>query len=87
MFRAANGCFYCHSQQVRADYAASDIGIANGLSVAAHRAITFCATTGAASARPRMGPDLSNIGKRAPAEEENDPPAGRKFGGASASRR
>jgi cbb3-type cytochrome oxidase cytochrome c subunit len=70
---AANGCIYCHSQQVRADYAASDIDRKWGARRSAPRDYIF--------ARPvllgkmRMGPDLSNIGKRAPAEEENASPA------------
>src|SRR5216684_7646718 len=67
----ANGCVYCHSQQVRADYAASDIDRKWGERRSAPRDYIF--------ARPvllgkmRMGPDLSNIGKRAPAEEEKAP--------------
>ena len=70
---AANGCIYCHSQQVRADYAASDIDRKWGARRSAPRDYVF--------ARPvllgkmRMGPDLSNIGKRAPSEEENASPA------------
>src|SRR5437660_7512222 len=69
---AANGCIYCHSQQVRADYAASDIDRKWGERRSAPRDYIF--------ARPvllgkmRMGPDLSNIGKRAPVEEENPSP-------------
>ena len=70
---AANGCIYCHSQQVRADYAASDIDRKWGERRSAPRDYIF--------ARPvllgkmRMGPDLSNIGKRAPAEEKNPSPS------------
>src|SRR2546428_13867699 len=70
---AANGCIYCHSQQVRADYAASDIDRKWGARRSAPRDYIF--------ARPvllgkmRMGPDLSNIGKAAPAEGENAAPA------------
>jgi len=70
---AANGCVYCHSQQVRADYAASDIDRKWGERRSAPRDYIF--------ARPvllgkmRMGPDLSNIGKRAPAEEKNPSPS------------
>src|SRR5438876_1382865 len=68
----ANGCIYCHSQQVRADYAASDIDRKWGERRSAPRDYIF--------ARPvllgkmRMGPDLSNIGKRAPVEEEKPLP-------------
>lgn len=70
----ANGCFYCHSQQIRADYAGSDIDRKWGERRSAPRDYLF--------ARPpelgkmRMGPDLSNIGKRAPVEDQNGPPAG-----------
>jgi len=70
---AANGCVYCHSQQVRADYAASDCERKWVERRSAPRDYIF--------ARPvllgkmRMGPDLSNIGKRAPAEEENPSPS------------
>src|SRR5256714_3671550 len=70
---AANGCIYCHSQQVRADYAASDIDRKWGERRSAPRDYIF--------ARPvllgkmRMGPDLSNIGKRAPSTDENASPA------------
>ena len=69
----ANGCIYCHSQQVRADYAASDIDRKWGERRSAPRDYIF--------ARPvllgkmRMGPDLSNIGKRAPVEGENPSPS------------
>src|SRR5438067_2140655 len=71
---AANGCIYCHSQQVRADYAADDIERKWGDRRSAPRDYIF--------ERPiflgkmRMGQDLSNIGARAPAEQENVPPAG-----------
>jgi len=69
----ANGCFYCHSQQVRPYYAGSDIDRKWGERRSAPRDYVF--------ARPvdlgkmRMGPDLANVGKRAPAEDENAPPA------------
>jgi cbb3-type cytochrome oxidase cytochrome c subunit len=71
---AANGCIYCHSQQVRADYAADDIERKWGERRSAPRDYIF--------ERPiflgkmRMGQDLSNVGARAPAEQENAPPAG-----------
>jgi len=71
---AANGCIYCHSQQVRADYTADDIERKWGDRRSAPRDYIF--------ERPiflgkmRMGQDLSNIGARAPAEQENAPPAG-----------
>ncbi len=68
-----NGCFYCHSQQVRADYAASDIDRKWGERRSAPRDYIF--DRPALLGKERLGPDLSNIGKRAPAEEENAPAA------------
>ena len=66
---AANGCVYCHSQQVRADYAASDIDRKWGERRSAPRDYIFDRPV--QLGKERMGPDLSNVGKRAPAEEEN----------------
>ncbi len=37
---AANGCVYCHSQQVRPEYGGSDLS-ANGACAEAHHVITF----------------------------------------------
>src|SRR5207253_5661110 len=68
----ANGCFYCHSEQVRADYAASDIDRKWGDSRSAPRDYIF--ERPVELGKMRMGPDLSNIGHRAPAEEQNAPP-------------
>jgi len=65
----ANGCFYCHSEQVRADYAASDIDRKWGDRRSAPRDYIF--DRPALLGKMRLGPDLANIGKRAPAEEEN----------------
>src|SRR6184192_3963878 len=65
---AANGCVYCHSQQVRADYAASDIDRKWGTRRSAPRDYIF--ERPALLGKMRVGPDLSNIGKRAPAEEQ-----------------
>jgi cytochrome c oxidase cbb3-type subunit 2 len=70
----ANGCFYCHSQQVRADYVSSDIDRKWGERRSAPRDYIFARPV--LLGKTRMGPDLSNVGKRAPAEEENTPPAG-----------
>ena len=77
----ANGCFYCHSEQVRADYAASDIDRARdaapsppskwGDRRSAPRDYIF--DRPALLGKMRMGPDLANIGKAAPAEEEAAP--------------
>lgn len=70
---AANGCVYCHSQQVRADYAASDIERKWGDRRSAPRDYLF--ERPVMLGKSRMGPDLSNIGARAPAEEPEAPPA------------
>lgn len=70
---AANGCVYCHSQQVRAEYAASDIDRKWGVRRSAPRDYLF--ERPVVLGKLRLGPDLSNIGKRAPVEEENSPPA------------
>jgi cbb3-type cytochrome oxidase cytochrome c subunit len=71
---AANGCIYCHSQQVRADYAADDIERKWGGRRSAPRDYIF--ERPVFLGKMRMGQDLSNIGARAPAEQENAPPAG-----------
>ena len=70
---AANGCVYCHSQQVRADYAASDIDRKWGQRRSAPRDYLF--ERPVMLGKMRLGPDLSNIGKSAPVEEENAPAA------------
>ncbi len=57
----ANGCFYCHSQQVRAERKW-------GKRRSAPRDYIF--ERPVEIGRMRLGPDLSNIGARAPAEEE-----------------
>src|SRR5205823_1087745 len=69
----ANGCVYCHSQQVRPDYAASDIERKWGERRSAPRDYLF--ERPVLLGKMRMGPDLANIGKRAPSEEENASPA------------
>jgi cbb3-type cytochrome oxidase cytochrome c subunit len=68
---AANGCVYCHSQQVRADYAASDIDRKWGTRRSAPRDYIF--ERPAFLGKMRVGPDLANIGKRAPSTDENAP--------------
>jgi cbb3-type cytochrome oxidase cytochrome c subunit len=78
---AANGCIYCHSQQVRADYAADDIERKWGGRRSAPRDYIF--ERPVFLGKMRMGQDLSNIGARAPAEQENAPPAGAASPGAS----
>jgi cytochrome c oxidase cbb3-type subunit II len=65
---AANGCIYCHSQQVRPDYASSDIDRKWGDRRSAPRDYLFDRPV--VLGQERMGPDLANIGKRAPTEEE-----------------
>ena len=69
---AANGCIYCHSQQVRADYAANDIERKWGERRSAPRDYIFDRPV--FLGKMRMGQDLANIGARAPKEEENPPP-------------
>jgi hypothetical protein len=77
---ASNGCFYCHSEWVRPDYAGSDIDRKWGDRRSAPRDYIFARPV--VLGKMRTGPDLSNLGKRAPAEEEN-PPAGAASPGAS----
>ncbi len=71
---AANGCVYCHSQQVRADYAADDIERKWGDRRSAPRDYIFDRPV--FLGKMRMGQDLANIGARAPAPEESPSPAG-----------
>jgi len=71
---AANGCVYCHSQQVRADYAADDIERKWGNRRSAPRDYIF--ERPVFLGKMRMGQDLANIGARAPAPEESPAPAG-----------
>ncbi|HTH19977.1 MAG TPA: cbb3-type cytochrome c oxidase subunit II [Candidatus Udaeobacter sp.] len=71
---AANGCVYCHSQQVRADYIADDIERKWGDRRSAPRDYIFDRPV--FLGKMRMGQDLANIGARAPAPEESPAPAG-----------
>src|SRR5438132_4512748 len=71
---AANGCIYCHSQQVRADYAGADIERKWGDRRSAPRDYIF--ERPVFLGKMRMGQDLSNIGARAPKEEESPSPGG-----------
>lgn len=71
---AANGCVYCHTQQVRAEYAGADIERGWGTRRSAPRDYVF--ERPAMLGRMRMGPDLSNVGKRQPADDETAPPPG-----------
>ena len=70
---AANGCVYCHSQQVRADYAANDIERKWGNRRSAPSDYIF--DRAVFLGKMRMGQDLANIGARAPAPEESPSPA------------
>jgi cbb3-type cytochrome oxidase cytochrome c subunit len=71
---AANGCNYCHSQQVRAVYSGADIERKWGDRRSAPRDYIF--ERPALIGKMRMGQDLANIGARAPKEEESPSPAG-----------
>ncbi len=71
---AANGCIYCHSQQVRADYAAADIERKWGDRRSAPRDYIF--ERPVFLGKMRMGQDLANIGARAPVEQGSPQPAG-----------
>src|SRR5262245_16860998 len=71
---AANGCVYCHSQQVRADYIADDIERKWGNRRSAPRDYIF--ERPVFLGKMRMGQDLANIGARAPAPEESPGAAG-----------
>jgi cbb3-type cytochrome oxidase cytochrome c subunit len=71
---AANGCVYCHSQQVRADYIADDIERKWGNRRSAPRDYIFDRPI--FLGKMRMGQDIANIGARAPAPEESPAPAG-----------
>lgn len=67
----ANGCVYCHTQQVRPDYAASDIERKWGQRRSAPRDYLFDRPV--LLGRMRTGPDLANVGKRAPSDDVNAP--------------
>jgi cbb3-type cytochrome oxidase cytochrome c subunit len=69
---AANGCNYCHTQQVRADYAGSDIERKWGERRSAPRDYIFDRPV--LLGKMRMGPDLANVGHRTPATDQNAPP-------------
>jgi len=69
---AANGCIYCHSQQVRADYAANDIERKWGDRRSAPRDYIF--ERPVFLGKMRMGQDIANIGARAPKEQESPAP-------------
>ena len=70
---AANGCMYCHSQQVRPDYASADIDRKWGTRRSAPRDYIFDRPV--LLGKERMGPDLANIGKRGESQESPAPSA------------
>src|SRR6478736_926712 len=80
---AANGCIYCHSQQVRADYIADDIERKWGNRRSAP--LDYIFERPVFLGKMRMGQDLANIGARAPAPEESPTPAGAPQGAAVSS--
>src|SRR5881397_3491456 len=80
---AANGCIYCHSQQVRPAYAAADIERKWGDRRSAPRDYIF--ERPVFLGKMRMGQDLANIGARAPAEQASPAPTGAAPPGASPS--
>lgn len=67
----ANGCMYCHSQWVRPDYISSDIDRKCGERRSAPRDYVYDRPV--LLGKMRIGPDLSNIGKRAPSDDANAP--------------
>lgn len=71
---AGNGCVYCHSEQVRAEYAGADIERKWGDRRSAPRDYIF--ERPVLLGKMRMGQDLANIGARAPKEEESPSPTG-----------
>ena len=71
---AANGCVYCHSEQVHAEYAGADIERKWGDRRSAPRDYIF--ERPVFLGKMRMGQDLANIGARAPKEEESPSPTG-----------
>jgi len=64
---AANGCFYCHSQQVRPEYGGSDIERKWGDRRSAPRDYIFEPVV--FLGKMRNGPDLANIGHRPEMQE------------------
>jgi cbb3-type cytochrome oxidase cytochrome c subunit len=79
---AANGCFYCHSQQLRPDYIASDLDRTRDLNKNQKWGVRRSAPRDYVFDRPallgkeRNGPDLANIGKSSPSEDQTAPAPG-----------
>jgi cbb3-type cytochrome oxidase cytochrome c subunit len=90
---AANGCVYCHSQQMRSDYVASDLERTRdpgptpkpkwGERRSAPRDYLF--ERPIMLGKMRLGPDLANIGKSAPVEKDDAAPAASPAASGSAS--
>ena len=72
---AANGCVYCHTQQVRPDYGGSDLERKWGERRSAPRDYIFEPIV--MLGKMRTGPDLANVGHRSALEEKGaaTPPA------------
>lgn len=68
---AANGCVYCHSQQVRPEYGGSDIERKWGTRRSAPRDYIFEPIV--FLGKMRTGPDLANIGARSMSEASPSP--------------
>ena len=65
---AANGCVYCHTQQVRPDYGGSDLERKWGDRRSAPRDYIFQPLV--MLGKMRTGPDLANVGRRGVQEEK-----------------
>jgi cbb3-type cytochrome oxidase cytochrome c subunit len=78
---AENGCFYCHSQQVRPDYGGSDIERKWGDRRSAPRDYIFQPIV--LLGKTRLGPDLANVGHRPALQEKAAAPAAGAQPGAS----
>ena len=65
---AANGCVYCHSQQVRPEYGGADLERKWGQRRSAPRDYIFEPIV--FLGKMRMGPDLANVGHRPALEEK-----------------
>src|SRR3954452_4649674 len=78
---AANGCVYCHTQQVRPDYDSSDVDRKWGDRRSAPRDYLF--DRPAMLGKMRMGPNLANVGHRAPTQQASVPAAATAAGSAA----
>jgi cbb3-type cytochrome oxidase cytochrome c subunit len=81
---AANGCVYCHSQQVRPEYGGSDIERQWGVRRSAPRDYIFEPIV--FLGKMRIGPDLANVGHRSALQEAKavPPPSSPAVGGSPA---